>query len=53
MNKNVYPSAFDLQEFCCHFLKRSALNRFAQSEGIFLVNANSEDIENTLSHIIM
>ncbi len=53
MNKNTYPTAFDLQEFCNYFLKRSALNKFAQSEGIFLVNAGSDDIAKTLSHVIL
>lgn len=52
MNKNKYPTAFDMQEFCNYFLKRSALNRFAQSEGIFMVNAGSDDIAKTLSHVI-
>lgn len=53
MNSNIYPSAYDLREYCMFFLKRSSLNRFAQSEGIFLVNASSEDIADTLSHVIM
>lgn len=53
MNKNIYPTAFDIQEFCNYFLKRSALNRFAQAEGIFLVNAGSDDIAKALSHVIL
>ena len=53
MNKNIYPTAFDLQEFCNYFLKRASLNKFAQSEGIILVNAGSDDIARTLSHVIM
>lgn len=53
MTNNIYPSAYDMKEYCRFFLKRSALNKFAQREGIFLVNANSDEIADTLSHVIM
>ena len=53
MSKNNYPSPFDIQEVCSHFLKRTILNHWVQSEGIFLVNGSNEQVAETISHLIL
>ena len=53
MSKNNYPSPFDIREVCSHFLKRTILNHWVQSEGVFLVNGSNEQVAETISHLIL
>lgn len=52
MNKNNYPSPFEIQEVVNSFLKRNFVDSFAHEMGIFFMNARQEDIAKELSHVM-
>ena len=53
MNKlNKYPTPYEIKEVLTNFLKRSFVNSFAQSKGIFFINARQEDVSKNLSHLL-
>ena len=52
MNKNNYPSPFEIQEVVNSFLKRNFVDNFAHEMGIFFMNARQEDIAKELSHVM-
>ena len=53
MNNNSYPEEYEIKEVCSNFIKRRILNAFMQERGIFAINANAEDIGETLSHCVL
>jgi len=52
MNKNKYPSPYEIQEVINNFLKRGFVDNFTHGMGIFLMNARQEEVAKELSHIM-
>lgn len=52
MNKNNYPSPFEIQEVFNNFLKRNFVDSFTHEMGIFFMNARQEDVAKELSHVM-
>jgi hypothetical protein len=52
MNNKIYPTPYEIKEVLNSFAKRSAVNKFAQSRGIVLVNARHEDISAEISNLL-
>jgi hypothetical protein len=52
MNEIKYPTPYEVQEVLNSFLKRSFVDLFSQSMGVFFINARQEDVSKSLSHIM-
>jgi hypothetical protein len=52
MNEIKYPTPYEIQEVLNNFLKRNFVDSFAQSKGIFFINARQEDVSKSLSHLL-
>lgn len=44
MNKNLYPSPYELQEVLSSYTKRAFVDLFARERGVFFLNAKHEEI---------
>lgn len=53
MNNSRYPEEYEIKEVCSNFIKRRVLNSFMQERGIFVINANAEEVGDILSHCIL
>lgn len=53
INKNKYPSSFELKEVCTNFIKRRVLNNFLQERGMFIFNAGTDEVSKMLSNLVM
>lgn len=54
MNNNYsYPEEYEIKEVCSNFIKRRTLNSFMQKNGIFAINATTDDIGDILSHCVL
>ena len=53
MNNSRYPEEYEIKEVCSNFIKRRVLNSFMQERGIFVFNANAEEVGDILSHCIL
>lgn len=52
MNEYKYPTPYETKEVFNSFLKRSYVDYFCQSLGIFYINARQEDVATNLSRIL-
>lgn len=43
MNKNLYPSPYELQEVLSSYTKRAFVDLFARERGVFFLNAKHEE----------
>ena len=52
MNKNKYPTPYEIEEVFYSFLKRNFIDSFSQTMGVFFINARHEDASKVLSRIL-
>lgn len=52
MNKNKYPTPYDIQEVLNSFSKRYFVDLFSQRRGVFYYNARQSDVAKSLSNIL-
>jgi len=52
MNKNKYPTPFELYEVINSFANREFVNRFSQSKGLFYINARQDMVAKEMSNIL-
>ena len=52
MNKNLYPSPYELQEVLSSYTKRAFVDLFARERGVFFLNAKHEEIARDLSYFL-
>jgi len=52
MNKDKYPTPYDIQEVLNSFSKRHFVDLFSQKRGIFYINTRQRDVARSLSNIL-
>ena len=52
MNKNLYPSPYELQEVLSSYTKRAFVDLFARERCVFFLNAKHEEIARDLSYFL-
>lgn len=52
MNKNIYPTPYEVKEVLNSFIKRNDVNKFAQSIGVVLINAKQDEASSEISNLL-